>query len=264
MAAPTEAPPGPPTEIREPAVPPTPAAEAPAALPRRRRNLRRILVPVLVVVVLIAASVGFNIYWQSAHYVSTDNAQVGGQPVPVGSMNAGRVTAVRVAVGDTVQQGQLLAQVELPTTVRQLQNGAPDLEFVGAADQRVNITAPLRGVVIAVPAAVGATVSQGQAIVTLLDPTQMWVTANIDENQMSRLKVGQDVEVHMDALNQTLPGTISQLTPATASVFGLLPQSNTTTNFTKVAQVVPIRIAVDMGEQPGLLGSSAEVKIHVA
>jgi multidrug resistance efflux pump len=231
---------------------------------RRRSRVRRILVPLLAVLVVALAAVGFNIYWQGAHYVSTDNAQVGGQPVTVGSMSAGRVAGLHASVGAAVRQGDVLAQIDVPTAVKTLQNGTPDLEFLGSADQIVDVKSPMTGVVIAVPGAIGATVTQGQTLVTLMDPNQLWVTANVDENQVSRLQVGQEADVHLDALNRTVQGTVSELTPATAQVFGLLPQSNTTTNFTKVAQVVPIRVAVELGNSPGLLGSSASVKIRVA
>jgi multidrug resistance efflux pump len=50
---------------------------------------------------------------------------------------------------------------------------------------------------------------------------------------------------------------------ATAGTFSLLPQGNTSGNFTKVTQLVPVKIAVDYGEAPLVLGSSAEVKIRV-
>ncbi len=254
-------------QVAAPAV----TAEAPASSPaltqgkaKQRAGLRRILLPLLLLLVVAIGAVAFNIYWQGAHYVSTDNAQVAGQPVAIGSMNAGRVAAIHAVVGTSVRQGDVLAQVELPTAVGTFQNGTPDLQFMGATDQQVDVRSPLSGVVIAVPAAVGATVSQGQALVTLVDPAQLWVTANVDENQVSRLRSGQEVDVHLDALHATVPGQVAELTPATASVFGLLPQSNTTTNFTKVAQVVPVRIAVSLGNRPGLLGSSASVKIRVA
>ncbi|HLG72249.1 MAG TPA: efflux RND transporter periplasmic adaptor subunit [Chloroflexota bacterium] len=231
---------------------------------RKSSKLRRIVLPILGALVLGAIAIGFNIWWQDAHYVSTDNAQVGGTPVPVGSMNAGRVSSIRAVVGAQVHQGDVLAQVELPTAVKTNQNGSPDLQFLGTADQFLDITAPINGVVIAVPAAVGATVAQGQAIVTLVDPTKLWVTANVDENKVPRLQLGQLADVHLDATGETVQGTVTELTPATAGVFSLLPQSNTTTNFTKVGQVVPVRIGVALGSRAGLLGSSAEVKIHVA
>lgn len=230
----------------------------------RRARVRRILLPAGGVLALVIAGLIFNIWWQGAHYVSTDNAQVAGQPVAVGSMNAGRVVNIRATVGARVHQGDVLARIELPSAVRTLQNGGPDLEFLGASDQVNEVKSPMNGVVVAVPVAAGQTVSQGQALVSLIDPAQLWITANVDENQVSRLSVGQAAQVHLDALNADVPGVVQDLTPATAGAFALLPQSNTTTNFTKVAQVVPVRIAVQLGDSPGLLGSSAEVKVRVA
>jgi multidrug resistance efflux pump len=214
--------------------------------PRRRSLFRRMLLPLAVVVVLIAAVVAFNVYLDGTLYVSTDNAAVSGQPVPVGPTEAGRVVEVDVTIGNTVQKGEMLAEVEL------LSSG-----------ESLPITSPIGGVVIAVPGAVGATVEAGQSVVTLVDPTQLWVNANVDESQISRVRTGQVVDVHLDALNATFPGRVEAITPATAGTFSLLPQSNTTGNFTKVSQVVPVRISVDFGNSEGLLGSSASVRIHV-
>ena len=261
------------TQTRTPAPPPepelplqAPREPAPPTPPTRGRSarVRFVLLPILVVAVIAAGYFAYTYWWDSQHYVSTDNAQVSGQQVPVGSMNAGRITRVDVKVGQTVKRGQVLATVELPSQVGIAQNGSPKMDFLPDADSLVEVRSPLDGVVIATPGAVGATVSPGQAIVTLVDPSQLYVTANVDETQIPRVKVGQTAEVYVDAMDQTVVGRVDALTPATAASFSLLPQNNnTTTNFTKVTQVVPVRIAVSLGNQPGLLGSSASVRIRV-
>ena len=87
---------------------------------------------------------------------------------------------------------------------------------------------------------------------------------NIEETSVARLKVGQQVNVHVDALGTDVPGRIESITPATAASFSLLPTSNSSGNFTKVTQLVPVRISVNLGNQPVLLGSSVEVKVRVA
>jgi membrane fusion protein (multidrug efflux system) len=111
---------------------------------------------------------------------------------------------------------------------------------------------------------VGSAVSPGQPIVTLIYPTKLWVTANIEETNVGRVKVGQPVTVHVDALNTDLPGKVDVVTPATANNFSTLPTSNASGNYTKVTQLVPVRIAVNLGNQPMLLGANVEVKIRVA
>jgi membrane fusion protein (multidrug efflux system) len=144
------------------------------------------------------------------------------------------------------------------------QNGQAMMGFLGAGDTHVDVQAPFDGVVIAEPVAVGSAVSPGQAIVTLVDPTQLRVVANIEETNIGRVKIGQRVTVHVDALNADIPGMVDVITPATAGTSSLLPPSNASGNFTKVTQLVPVRIAVNLGNQPLLLGANVEVKIRVA
>jgi multidrug resistance efflux pump len=118
--------------------------------------------------------------------------------------------------------------------------------------------------VIAVPVGVGATVSPGQSIVTIVDPSSLYVNANIDETSVRRVAVGQQADVHLDALNQTVAGQVRSITPASAATFSLLPQNNSAGTFTKVTQLVPVEISIDVANEPLLVGTSAEVKIHVA
>ena len=244
--------------------PVAPPAPAPFPQTRPRGGARRVILPVvLAAIVLGAAYYGWDAYQNNTLYVSTDNAQLTGQPVQVGPTSAGRVAALNVSIGATVHKGEVIAQVVMPSQVGMAQNGAPKVDFVGAADTRVDVVSPLDGIVIAVPSAVGATVGAGQSLVTLIDPTQLWVNANIEETKLSRVKVGEAVDVYVDALATTVPGRVVAITPATGAVFSMLPTSNASGNFTKVTQLVPVRIAVSLGNQPALLGASVEVKIHV-
>jgi len=118
-------------------------------------------------------------------------------------------------------------------------------------------------VVVARLADPGSTVAPGQAIVAVVDPTQLYVTANVNETDVDRLQVGQPVDVTVDSLGVALPGRVEAVTPASASSFSLIPAQNTSGNYTKVIQVVPVKIAVDYGSLPLIVGSSVEVNIHV-
>jgi multidrug resistance efflux pump len=246
----------------------SPMSAPSAAGPRTRSRpgflTRRVLLPVAAVVVLVAGTFAFNAWREGQLYVSTENATLSGQQVQVGAMNAGRVEAVLVSIGSSVHKGDVLAQVALPSQVGMGQNGQPKMGFLGAGDTHVDVQAPFDGVVIGQPAAVGATVAAGQAVVTLVDPTQMFVNANIEETQIARLRTGQPVTVHVDALGSDIPGKVDVITPATASSSSILPTSNASGNFTKVTQLVPVRISVNLGNQPPLLGANVEVKIRVA
>jgi multidrug resistance efflux pump len=238
------------------AEPPPPGAPAAEAAPQpgrmRRPGLRRLVIPVIAVVVVVAAFVGGRAYLDNLWYVSTDNAQVAGTPVPAGVLNPGRVEAINVQVGSQVHKADVLARVALSTVV-------------SSAAVREDVRAPFDGVVIAVPVGVGATVSPGQGIVVLVDPSSLYVNANIDESKIGRVQIGQPVDVHVDALNSTLRGQVQAITDASAATFSLLPSQNSSSgSFTKVAQLVPVQISVDLSNQPLLVGTSVEVAIHVA
>lgn len=257
---------GPTPETSRFAPPAAEEAAAPAPAARRRPGFlnRRVLLPIGAVILLVVALLAFNAWRESVMYVSTDNAQLSGQPVQVGSMNAGKVDAIMPSIGDTVHKGDVVAQVALPSQTGMAQSGQPKLGFLGAGDTHVDVQAPIDGVVIAEPVALGSNVQAGAPIVSIVDPSQMYVTANIEETNIARVKVGQPVTVHVDALGTDVPGKVEAVTPATAGVFSILPSQNTSGNFTKVTQLVPVRISVNLGNQPTLLGANVEVKIKVA
>ena len=239
-------------------------ATVPVARRTRRGRLMRRVLPLAIVVLLVAGVLGFNAWRDSVLYVPTDNAQITGQPIQVGAMNAGRVDILNPAIGSFVHKGDVLATVALPSQIGAAQSGIATMGFLGASDTHVDVTAPFDGVVIATPAAAGSTVQVGQPIVTLIDPTQLWVNANIDETAIDRVQPGQSVTVHVDALSRDVPGRVESVTPATAATFSLIPGQNASGNFNKVSQLIPVRISLNLGNKPALLGTSVEVKIRVA
>jgi multidrug resistance efflux pump len=238
-------------------------APTPPAAPARRGVSRVVLFPVLALVVIAIAGFGYRTWYNSTHYVWTDNAQVAGSIIQVGALNAGQVTAVLTDVGQTVQQGQAIARVSVPQTVAATASGAPKLGFNPTDNQVVDVTSPLSGNVVARMADPGSTVAPGQAIVAVVDPSRLYIQANVNETDVDNIHVGEPVDVTVDSLNVTLPGRVEAITPASAASFSLIPQSNTSGSYSKVVQVVPVRIAVDYGNLPLIVGSSVEVNIHI-
>ncbi|WP_225028239.1 HlyD family secretion protein [Xinfangfangia pollutisoli] len=112
------------------------------------------------------------------------------------------------------------------------------------------IRAPAAGQLGQVSVRVGQYVSAGTALVSHVG-TDLWVIANFTEGSVSGVVVGQAAEFSVDALQgQSFKGHVESFSPATASEFSLLSGSNATGNFTKIAQRLPVRIAIDPG-QPG-------------
>ena len=127
------------------------------------------------------------------------------------------------------------------------------------------LRAPIDGTVIKTLAKVGEVASPGQTIAMVVDKTQLYITANIEETDIERLQVGQKVEFTVDSFpKQAFTGTLSEIGEATASTFSLLPAMNTSGNFTKVTQRIPIKIAINdfkgLALSPGM---SSVIKIQV-
>jgi membrane fusion protein (multidrug efflux system) len=111
----------------------------------------------------------------------------------------------------------------------------------------------------------GQLVAAGMQIAPLVE-SGVWIEANYRETQLARVRIGDPVDIHIDALAHTFHGHVEEIAPASGSQFALLPPDNATGNYTKVVQRVPVRIAFDEDRQTALLrpGFSAEVAIHAS
>lgn len=94
---------------------------------------------------------------------------------------------------------------------------------------------------------VGQMIDAGETLAFIVnDDTDKWVVANYKETQIKDMKIGDEVKIIADAYpNKEFKGTIISLSPATGSSFSLLPPDNSTGNYVKIVQRIPIRIRVD-------------------
>lgn len=108
------------------------------------------------------------------------------------------------------------------------------------------IRAPVDGVFGNKAFEVGTYVTPGQQLASLVATGSAHIEANYKETQLAKLVPGETVRITVDAMDneETILGTVDSLSPATGSVFSLLPANNATGNFTKVVQRLPVRISV--------------------
>ena len=110
------------------------------------------------------------------------------------------------------------------------------------------VRAPSSGRVAERQARPGQYVRPGTQLIALV-AQNVWIVANFKETQLRDMRVGEPVVVTVDALpNQTFTGEIQSLSPASGAQFALLPPDNATGNFTRIAQRIPIRIALRSGQ----------------
>ena len=105
------------------------------------------------------------------------------------------------------------------------------------------IRAPIDGVIGNRAMQVGDFVQTGQRLAAVVPLHDVYVDANFKETQVAGLRPGQPVEVSVDALpDRTITGTVASMSPASGSVFSLLPPDNATGNFTKIVQRLAVRV----------------------
>jgi membrane fusion protein (multidrug efflux system) len=131
-------------------------------------------------------------------------------------------------------------QQEAARTLKELQTAeakaARDLSFT-------EIRAPVDGVLGNRAMHVGDYVQPGQRLAALVPLDGVYVDANFKETQLAGMRPGQSVTISVDALPEhDIVGHVASVSPASGSVFSLLPPDNATGNFTKIVQRLAVRI----------------------
>jgi len=130
-----------------------------------------------------------------------------------------------------------------------------------------SVAAPVSGTVAQRRARVGGYARVGEPLLTLVPLDALYIEAHFRETQVARMRVGQAVDVTVDALpGLRLKGRVDSLGPASGVSFSPLPPHNATGNFTKIVQRLPVRVALEPG-QDGLrnlrVGMSVRPSIDV-
>ncbi len=178
----------------------------------------------------------------------------------------GRVTASSAAVSAasgalTTAQGKL-AQAADPS---QVEAAAAQLYLAKQSLNYTRIYAATDGYVGEKNVEVGQTVGAGLTLLTIV-PRHVYITANYKETQMGRMRVGQPVDIRVDAYKGvTFHGHVASINPASENTYALVPAQNASGNFVKVTQRIPVRIEIDdqRSDLPLRPGMSVETYVNV-
>jgi membrane fusion protein (multidrug efflux system) len=128
------------------------------------------------------------------------------------------------------------------------------------------ITAPETGYVTHRTVEQGAYIQPGQALLAIV-PRQIWVVGNFKETQLTHMRPGQSVTVHVDAYPQIkFTGHVDSIQSGSGAQFSLFPPENATGNYVKVVQRVPVKIVLDEISDANIVlgpGMSVEPKVRV-
>ena len=156
-------------------------------------------------------------------------------------------------MGDNVTAGQQIGTITSVSTV----TGRP---------VTTKVTSPIAGTIVQDGTISGQTVAVGTPLAEVTNLNDVSVTAYVDEGAISDIKVGQDVDITVDAYKGTsYKGHIQTIVSATAGTFSLLPTNDVTSgNFSKVSQRIPVVISLEGNSGTTIVpGLSAEVKVHL-
>jgi membrane fusion protein (multidrug efflux system) len=128
------------------------------------------------------------------------------------------------------------------------------------------IKAPFAGIVTNVPSiAPGKYLAASTTAFYLVAADHVWVDSNPKETELTHVRVGQSVAVTVDTYpGAEWHGTVESISPAAAQEFSLLPAQNTSGNWVKVVQRIPMRVRVDISDKnlpPLRAGMSVEIDV---
>jgi membrane fusion protein (multidrug efflux system) len=144
---------------------------------------------------------------------------------------------------------------------------------VEVAEAKLNLSyavvvAQESGLVSKVNVQEGQFIQAGQSLFSIVISNDVWVVANFKETQFEKMKIGQKVTVHVDAFpGHNFEATLTSFSPATGSKFSLLPPDNSSGNFVKVVQRLPVKIEFNKTEETFVKqlipGMNVTVDVHL-
>jgi membrane fusion protein (multidrug efflux system) len=176
------------------------------------------------------------------------------------------VTALEQEIA-AARSAETAAQAVVRAAAARLARAEAAVEAARLDRSRTRVEAPLSGIVARTEVEVGQLIQPGQPLAAVVGDADVWVTANLKETETAEVRPGQAVEIEVDGYpGCTVRGVVDSVSPATGSKFALLAPDNATGNFTKVVQLIPVRVAVEEGcgpDRPLKPGMSVVVHIDI-
>ncbi len=131
----------------------------------------------------------------------------------------------------------------------QVKQRQADLDYAKLQLSYTAITAPESGTVSKRSVQEGQFVTAGQALFSLVLSDDIWVVGNFKETQLEKMRLNQTADIDVDAFpGEKFRGTVQSISGATGARFALLPPDNSTGNFVKVVQRIPVKIVLDKSD----------------
>jgi multidrug resistance efflux pump len=207
-------------------------------------KLINIILVIVALLIIIGLGIWYYFYWQGTHYFSTENAKVTAETYTITPTSSGKLVKYNIQDGSIVKENDVIGRVE---------DGA-------------NIRSPINGLVVEADATLNQMVSPATPVAVIANTDDVYVGANVEETDIRNIKVGQSVTVSLDAYpGQKFNGHVSEISSITQSALtGSLVNFSTSGTYTKVTQLLPVKIVLDDNVNiQQLIGTNATVKIRI-
>lgn len=199
---------------------------------------------VLALLILIGAGIGAYFIWSGNSQLTTDNAKVAAKFYTITPAGPGKLSKLSVHVGSVVNAN----------------------EIIGKVDNVGYLRSPIDGEIVQVNASVNQMVGVTTVTAVVADTADIYVQANIEETEIAKIKVGQNVKLKLDAYpGQTFAGFVREIDRTTqTAIAGNTMSYSTSGTYTKVTQLIPIKIQItDSVDLENLIGTNATVTIEL-
>jgi len=208
-----------------------------------RKISRPMIITAVIVILLAGLGIGGYFMYEGSFYYQTDNAKVDTVIYQLTANASGQLVRMYVSQGDEVKAGQVLAQVEKGPYVR----------------------SPVDGMVTDVKMQKGNYVTAADVVLVVAKTSDMYITANVEETNILKIKMGQSVSVSLDAYGRSFAGYVEDVNTVTSTkLTGSTSSFTTSGTYTKVTQLIPVKIKLlDNVDLVDIIGTNATVKIRI-
>lgn len=215
-----------------------------------KANRKMLILPAFLLMIIAVGGIVVYYWYANTYFVSTDDAAIQGDLVKATPQISGKLLEIDVKDGQSVQKSQIIARVDM--------GALPDINM----DSSV-VRAPISGIVLKKQGTIGEIVSPGQPLAIMVDPSVLYITANIEETKLKNIRLGQNVDVTIDQYDGVrFTGKVDTIGDYANSALAVIPTSTSGT-FTKVVQKVPVKISLAKTNYKVLPGTNVIVKIHI-
>lgn len=241
-------------------------------------SVKSLIATFVLIVIAVAGGVGGFLYFDYMdQWISTNNARIDGRIYTVTAGIPGFVETVESNANSPVSKGDTLLTLDstmqrlavekieaaIETNMRSIEalrndpNLLQELQIARAKQEELNIfleeaqvvyaktdiKSPAYGYVAKSLIKEGEFASPGQPLKYVVNDEDLWITANFSETQIRHVRVGQNVDIFVDAFpNETFEGRIVSIMPAGGGAFALFPADPTAGNWVRTTQKIPVRI----------------------